>query len=406
LRYELEPSPSSDIPGQVIKADYRICRYLRVSGKMMWTTHRRIAKEVMNRLGLLPLPSVEYQRLMDGVVDPDNWNNSPHHIHRPHENKHHEIIKHLELARRYFLGNDMPNSYYNLGVALHYIQDSFTSHTISEQAHISWEKRIEESPPVSNIKEIIQITVNHEIQRRKCFFFVQELSKEVQGREETFRIATLNGRDEYALIASPEVDFYLGFWASYHVTKSILGLKNCPTLDNQLNNILSNYQNGLRMEEKKQSNEIIRLISERNKLVIRRKPQEGIIAKISNWATDRRIGSIDKDAIPNKNSYFNGDHLEKVAKGYMTEAIRTTADYGGWYNFQIPQINVKIIPMELLEVQAISKILNLSHDELRNLLGEKNIPVHVIDNNQIIRRADLDGFLGQIPINGFSRYPS
>jgi hypothetical protein len=368
---------------------------------MMWKTHLRITKEVVNRLGLLRLQSVENQRLMDGVIAPDKGRGSQPNHYSHHYGRSAEIKDHLEKARRFFLQNNLPNAYYNLGVALHYIQDSFTSRNISKQAHISWEKRIEDSPLVYNIEEMIQTTVNNEIQRKRCSGFVLALSKEVQGREDTFGIATLSGKYEYPLVASPEVELYLGFWASFFVSKSILSPKNCPTLEN----IFLKHEKLLRMEEIDLSNKIIGLISKRDKLVTKKVPPGRMVAKIKNWVTDRRIESIDRGAISNKKRYFSGDHLGNVVKHYLIEANSMIASHHGWYSPQILRININIVPRELLEIQAVSKTLGFDQLNLRGLLKENNVSIHLVGNSEVVRRKDLDGLLGQIPINNFVRYP-
>ena len=374
---------------------------------MKWITHKRITKEVMNRIGLMPLPRAEYKKLMDGVVAPDKWrDNNPHFPH--HYGRSNEIQHHLLEARRLFLQNDLPNALFNLGVALHYIQDSYTSYpSFSQIEHGNWEERIENSCLVSDLETTIQRTVRDVSQRNRCSWRDQELMNEVQGRDNTLGIAILNGgKQENDSIASPEVDLNLGFRASYVVSKSILGPKNCPALDNQLRSVLSEHENRLRMAEIESSNKITRLISERDELARKKVPPNGILGKIKNWVTGIRIGSKDRAVISNMNGYFRGEHLENVAKHYMTEASKTAANYGGWYDFQIPQLDLNIVSRELLEIQAVSKILSFDQHNLRNLLKERNISIHPVGDNEIVRRTDLDRLLLEIPINGFIRYPA
>ena len=96
-------------------------------------------------------------------------------------------------ARSFFLQDNLPSAYFNFGVALHYIQDSYTSFASFYPNHQSWEQQIEASCLVPDIEELIQKSVKNEFQRNKCSWLVQELSREVQGRDNTLRIATLNG---------------------------------------------------------------------------------------------------------------------------------------------------------------------------------------------------------------------
>lgn len=360
---------------------------------MKWKTHQRITLEVMNRLGLLPLPKAEYQRLMDGVVDPDNWDTPPHHLHKHHENKHQEIKKHLELARRYLLKKDTLNAYYNLGVALHYIQDSFVSHTISEQAHIAWEKRIDQVPLVPDINEIIQITVNNQLQKERCWWFAQQLSRSIQGREETFKMATLNGNDQYSLIASPEVDYYLGFWASYRIADSILSPTKSAELEGQLKRISSESQSLLKITEIRASKRILELITKRDELVEMMDASNGLLGKIKNKALDTKVKRISEELLPEINSYFKGEHFEEVFRNYNQEIHKSCATYENWYDFEIPQLSTNHIRREILDIKAISKILDQDQQTVKNLLTEYSIPIHIINSLQIVRHSDLDIFL-------------
>ncbi len=189
------------------------------------------------------------------------------------------------------LQNDSLNAYYNLGVALHYIQDSFTTGpNFEKEFHEKWEGWIENSDFVSNIDETIQKTVRNEPEQKRCSRVAQELQKEVGGRDKTLRIANLNGHmKNYESMASPEVDLNLGFMASYVVSKSILDSKDCPDLDIQLKNIHLAYEDYLIKSDIDSSNKIIGLISRRDELTKRMAPSHGIVAKIKNWVMGRRI---------------------------------------------------------------------------------------------------------------------
>jgi hypothetical protein len=203
---------------------------------MLWKTHQRISKEVMARLGLW-LTREEFSSLMEGAIAPDKWQDWPHHY-----GKSFEIGEFLKKARKSYLINDLPDAYFSLGVALHYIQDSYTTYPSSNQdAHHKWEQLIEESTSDSSF-DTIRDTVESEYHRGRCCWLNQELSNNVQGRNDTLRAANLNGqKKEYDSIASPKVDFYIGFWASYTVSKSILSPRNSTDLDILLKNSMFDH---------------------------------------------------------------------------------------------------------------------------------------------------------------------
>jgi hypothetical protein len=369
---------------------------------MLWPTHNRITIAVMDRLGMR-LTNEEFSKLMEGIVAPDKYfKDYPHHY-----GKSAQISQYLLMARSFFLQNDSPNAYYNLGVALHYIQDSFTTGpNFDSDFHTKWEGWIEDSSVVSNVDEKIQETVRNKSEQNRCSQVARELQKEVQGRDDTLRIAMMNGHmKNYETMASPEVDLNLGLIASYVVSKSILGPKYCPDLDIQLRNILVAHENYLNKSDIDSSNNIMGLIRKREEIAKGMVPPSGIVAKIKYWLTSRRIRIIERDIISKTNRYYQKEHLENVARSYRTEVSRATAPYDGWYIFQIPQLNIDAVPLELLRIQAISETFGWKQQNLKNLFRDKNIPIHQVGNNEIVRRADLDRLLGQIPINGLTRYP-
>ena len=104
---------------------------------MLWKTHLRISFDVLRKLNKSLTPEVS-QKFKDGIVATDKWKNYPHH-----HGKSEQIKQHLMKSREYFLKDGYPNSFFNLGVALHYFQDSYTSFASFYPKHHSWEESIE-----------------------------------------------------------------------------------------------------------------------------------------------------------------------------------------------------------------------------------------------------------------------
>ena len=173
---------------------------------MLWKTHARITCDVMRRLGI-PLSNLEESRLKEGVLAPDKWGNYPHHY-----KKEQEIQSNLLLSRKYFLVDDFPNAYFYLGVALHYIQDSYTSMASFYPGHHSWEESIENCNWISNLDEIIHYWLrDNSFERNRCLGLANALSQDVQGKDGTMHVATLSGHEALQTFAKPIIDFNLGF---------------------------------------------------------------------------------------------------------------------------------------------------------------------------------------------------
>ena len=145
---------------------------------MVWKTHIRITKDVVDRLGVR-LTGDEYHWLKEGVIAPDK--NRDQQVH--HYGCEEIISQHLNVARSSFLRNDYNHSLYNLGVALHYIQDSYTTCPSFLPGHQNWEEGIEKSwlVPDAEMVEVIKRDVRNWSHRSHCMSVAQELSKDVQG---------------------------------------------------------------------------------------------------------------------------------------------------------------------------------------------------------------------------------
>jgi hypothetical protein len=314
---------------------------------MLWKTHLKISFEVLRRLGI-DLSDEVAHNFRTGIFTPDQLKDYPHHY-----GKSEDIKEHLVRSRGYFLQDDYPNAFFNLGVALHYIQDSYTSMASFYPGHTGWEVSIGYAKFTDDLKETITYSLrNKSYERDRCLKIANTLSEKAQGRDNTLYMATLSGQAASKSFAEPIVDLNLALRASYVVTESVLSSKNCPALENKLRNVLSNYEALMRTAEVELSNKIIRLANERDDLKKRKAPQSGIVSNIKNWILGIRIRLKDSAVNSNTNYYAQRKHLEKVVREYLKAANITVTPYSGWYTFQIPQINPNVVSRELLSVST------------------------------------------------------
>jgi hypothetical protein len=368
---------------------------------MLWKTHVRISYEVLRRLGI-SLSDEVAKSFKDGILAPDQWKDYPHHY-----GKSENIKQHLMKSRGYFLQDDVPNAFFHLGVALHYIQDSYTSMASFYPKHQSWEESIEYANFTYDLEKTINYSLRNKLyERDRCLKLANALSKEAQGRDNTLHVATLSGHAASKSFAKPIVDLNLGMRASLVVTESVLSSKNCVALERKLKDGLSYYETLLRSAEEELSNNIIRLANERAGLEKRRVPSSGIVSEIRNWVLGVRIRLKEHSVNSNNNYYTKQGHLDKVVREYLKAASGTVTPYVGWYNFQIPRINPNVVGKELLSVQEIAKILGENEHALKESLNRVNVLTYHVGNRELVRRAELDRFLSQFPVNGFVKYPS
>ena len=144
---------------------------------MLWKTHIRISNEVLRRLKITLSDDV-YARFKEGVLAPDQWKDYPHH-----HSKSDAIARNLLYARQLYLQNNLQDAFYYLGLALHYIQDSYTS-VISYNSpnnqiwHHNYEQSIEDSDFVYDLEKTIQyFFANDHSQLNKYFEIQTSLSR-------------------------------------------------------------------------------------------------------------------------------------------------------------------------------------------------------------------------------------
>lgn len=381
---------------------------------MLLKTHIRICNKVLNELKVA-LSSKEASRLKDGVVEPDKQR-TKYESH--HYGKSDDIERYIVAARRSFIQNDLSNAYFYLGFALHFIQDAYTSvpiyrshnnrrHPKNAEWHRNYELRIEDEPFVDSVERRIQYVFRDDyFQLSKYSALAKNLAVNIEGKTATLRAATQIGHMPSEKCGKPIIDLNMALKASFVVSKSVLSPSNCPAIETQLKDVLSQHETYLRNAEIEASNKIIRLIEERDQLRNKKVPPTGIISKIKNWIMGVRIALKDRAAISKNNDYDGRRHLEHVADCYREATNRMVAPYVGWYNFCVPPINISIVKRDLLSIQEIAGYFGVSEFSVKELLKKGNAPSFYIGNKELIRRPELNRILSQFPVNGFKEYPA
>ena len=68
---------------------------------------------------------------------------------------------------------------------------------------------------------------------------------------------------------------------------------------------------------------------------------------------------------------------ENVANYYRSSNKGMVAPYAGWYNFQIPQINIDIVKRDLLSIQEIAGYFGVNEYSVKELLKKGNVPSYL-----------------------------
>jgi len=350
---------------------------------MLWETHIRISNEVLHRLGIT-LSSVEEDQLRKGVLIPDRWRDYPHHY-----GKSNAIKRYILEARSFFLTGDLLNAYFCLGVALHYVQDSYTSLSSRSPNHILWEQQIEKSYFVDDPKKTIRRAFQNQSYLAQYYLELYDaLSRDAVGKNDTLQVATLLGHTQPSTWGKPIVDLNLALTASLSIAKSVLGPKRYPKLEKDLKEVLAEHEELLREAEIIFADKIIELVKKRDGLKAR-KTYSGVSSKIKNWFLDIAIGIREYQANSKLQDYYRQRHLEKVVREYENTAEKISDPHVDWYKFEIPDINVGIVEKELLEIDEVIETFKLDESTLRDLIGTSKISFYNIRDKKLLKRTEI-----------------
>ena len=309
-------------------------------------------------------------------------------------------------ARYYFLQDNLSETFYYLGIALHYIQDSHTS-VISYDSpnnrvwHQNYEQNIENSEFIYNLENRIQnFFHNNDYRLIRYSTLARNLAGKVEGKAATLRIATLVGECPCDQTGKPMLDLNMALLASLIVTESVLSSKTFPPLETKLKDVLLKHEEFLRDAEVASANDVIRLVKERDELIKKKVPPTGTVSKIKNWIIGVRISLKDRTASSRARDYFHRTHLEDVANTYRLSTINVVAPCEGWYNFQVPQINLNSVKKQLLSVREVADHLGVSESLFKEMLQKENAPFYNVIGKELLRRPDVDRFLNRFPLHG------
>lgn len=354
---------------------------------MLWQTHIRIANEVLRKLGM-PKSSIEASNLREGSIAPDKWKDYPHH-----HGKSGSIKKHLLDARRLFLNGDSAKAYFCLGVALHYVQDSYTSLSSRSSRHIHWEQQIEQSYFTDDLESLVAAAFRDRPDRREEYTkYAVLLSHRIEGKESTLQVASAPGPGlsfwSDRIWGRPHVDLNFALRASLVIAESVFGPKTSPKLEKELRLALADYEALLKKTELVLANEIIELVKKRDELKKRRR-KNGVFQTLRSYFLTLLSKIQNLRAGLKFNGYEQRKHLKEVARAYREATKKLVSPHSGWYNFTIPQIDINSVEKELLSTHEASEYFRISEYTIKELIKKRKISCYYVQNKELIRASEL-----------------
>lgn len=322
---------------------------------MMGNTHVKITNEALEELNI-DLPPEVRSALLSGVVFPDeekkrNGTRESHHYGRSRD-----IGDNLNRARRYRLTGDVANAFFYLGVALHYIQDSYVScKSTNADRHFEYEMKMNDYYPNPDIERSVRTYLSdQQFLMNNCLRVARALKNDdIKGAKQTLSIARLNARDRpHDHEANGVIDYTLSYLATIAVVRAIvLDPINHPQLDYDLTRLHQDVVRRLNEIEIQLTNSLINKIGERNRSANLKNRSDGIIGRMKNWMLKRKISGMDQVIRSMNDTYFARNHLQPLVLNYRVQAEQVAQMYEGWYAYEIKDVDTSSIPQIIVNIQ-------------------------------------------------------
>jgi hypothetical protein len=359
---------------------------------MLWKTHIRISNESLRRSNIY-LSNDVYSRFKEGVIAPDKWGDYPHHY-----GKGNAIQNNLLKARQYYLIDNHNDSFFYLGVALHYIQDAYTSVVAyrskrNREWHHNYEQRIEDSQFVKDIQaSIAHYCRDNRLQLSKYSTIANRLNDKITGKNDTISIATIVGKQRCQQTGNSLVDLNLALKACQVITQSVLSPKSSPQLDMELTQALHSYQSLLKQAEKKISDQIIESAINVDRLVCSKKNDKRMVTRIKNGLLSIRAWLNEWKLTHKYNDYVNMKHLLMVHSKYQQRANEITTPHINWFIFIVPPLELNLVKNELIPIGKVAKESSLNQKDAGELIQSGRLRSYGVGKQRIVLRKDLIEF--------------
>jgi len=183
-------------------------------------THIRLADRVASKIGVGAL-TLEAAYLRGGSVAPDEWKDFPHH-----HGKETAIRDRVLRSRKDRLEGREKDACYQLGVAFHYLADRWTLTSGSDARHANWERLIERSGFVDDVRQVIRGVNMPEWDKDRYYSFLDDLNPEPAGEDETLKMASLSRPSGWS---SPRIDLNMTYKICLGIARSVFSSITPPS---------------------------------------------------------------------------------------------------------------------------------------------------------------------------------
>jgi hypothetical protein len=311
-------------------------------------SHYAIAEQIIMDLvkPKFPRTSKYKKALRDGSVNPNTLETDI-----PHHNAKNKDIKELiEQARKHRLENNTEKAIFTLGIALHIIQDRWTSLSESHEEHDMYEKLITQCtimPRNTDLSMYYPVLSQNFLHMETLVFEEFEdffsFSYDPSQAEKVIEKALQRKPSE----SSAFLDLNLAYRISYMVTRIVLQPIKNPALEKMIKKLHSRYQ----MEISAIDDEVRRKLESIHQEYNMLQKEKGIQVFIPRFFSKQKFERA-------LNSYNKQEHLKELFKKYKKEYDEMASQYQYWYFIDNPPeftLNQEY-PVESLDNQVIHDI--------------------------------------------------
>ncbi len=302
---------------------------------MKWEAHTRTAEKILADFDAYHFKKYE-KDLINGIIHPDS--NDP----KPHSGRDEAIRDYIRKARDRRLDYNSSDSFFYLGMAFHYIQDSWVGMDPDHEDYKTYEKMIDKSIILGRDEDLFRY---YPVKRNRVLVqfmnLETRLAKPVKSTAELYELATMPKPYE----SSAFLDLNFSYRVCYRVAEMVLQPMLKVSLDESLEKLHSEYTEKLVDKEKTEKQSLFEMGN--SILMIDGK---GTFDGVDRWKKKR---TLDKRT----NLYAKGGHLERLVQGYTREAAALSKPFSDWYNVNIPELTLPVVEPAVEHTQPVTEKL-------------------------------------------------
>jgi len=356
---------------------------------VLWQTHLRIANEVLRELNIAQ-SSEEAAQLREGSILPDKWGDYPHH-----HGKGNNIEANILRARESFLSGDIRKACFHLGVALHYIQDSYTSLSSRSAHHERWEQQIQEAYVNEDLTRMVNSAFHNDPGNLKEYSDIAKtMSQGLEGKPDTIGFATRPGPGLSfwgdRTWGKPYVDFNLALRASILIAKSVFCSATNDEIEQKCSCIHAEFESILEKTEEKTAEEVVKQIEKREKLVSASVKEGRALDSLRSVYRRLKLGIQDYRINRKMGQYDKKSHLSLVATQYWRAIDSAIKPHQGWYKLKTPEIDISRTRTQLISIEEACRTFKLEPNYLQDLIRTGYVSSYHVAGRELVLLSRLE----------------